>query len=226
MPDWCDNFVTITGPKETVQKLWDDAVSAEGLLDAMVPRPRELNETQSPSQDTEERQEELLEKYGASNWYDWSVSRWGTKWDVSLEGLELTENLDGTASISGWFESAWSPPIQAYEIFSDEMNECCITASYLDQNSYFGGFFSTIDGDEHLDDLRAEYEKEEENRSDIYRRLDEQYDISAQFQDWGGSIPDREEDGDRSSRRFRRRLRRRRKLTSTKRRRLRRKRRS
>lgn len=226
MPDWCDNSVTITGPTETIKKLWDNAVEAEGLLQAMVPRPKELNETESPGRESEERQEELIEKYGAKNWYDWSVSQWGTKWDVSLEGLEFSENGDGTATISGWFESAWSPPIAAYETFSNDMNELCVLcASYLDQNSEFAGFWSTKDGEEHLDDLRAEFDKGEENHSDLYRRLDEQYDISSQFQEWEGSIPGREVDGGRRMR-PRRRWRRIRKMISKRRRRLRRKRRS
>ena len=121
----------------------------------------------------------------------------------------IEDNGDGTASISGWFESVWSPPIAAYETFTDEMHKSCfIQASYLDLNFEFAGFWSTTNGEEHLDDLRAEYEEEEDNRSDLYRRLDDQYDLTHQFQDWGGGFI-QEGEGDKR-RRFRRRVRRRR----------------
>jgi hypothetical protein len=93
MPEWCDNSVTITGPTETITKLWNDAIKAEGLLEAMVPHPKELNFNQSTNdQDSEEKrqvEEELMEKYGTSNRYDWAVSHWGCKRDVSLDRWTL-----------------------------------------------------------------------------------------------------------------------------------------
>ena len=38
------------------------------------------------------------------------------------EGLEFTDNKDGTAEITGWFDSAWAPPIGAYEKFCEDMD--------------------------------------------------------------------------------------------------------
>ena len=109
MPNWCSNSITISGPTETIRQLWEDAQTAGpdgkfGLLEAMAP---------------------------IGEWdYGNAVETWGTKWDISDEGLEFTDNGDGTASIDGWFDSAWSPPIGAYEKFCDDMDNCEISASY------------------------------------------------------------------------------------------------
>lgn len=45
------------------------------------------------------------EKYGYSNWYDWRVDNWGTKWDVDAHIDILT---DTEARVV--FDSAWAPP--------------------------------------------------------------------------------------------------------------------
>lgn len=43
---------------------------------------------------------EEKEKYGADNWYDWSIEHWGTKWNAE------SADFDGNYIC---FESAWSP---------------------------------------------------------------------------------------------------------------------
>ena len=186
MPNWCNNNITIEGPIGKIDKLYR-AATAEGddagLLNAMVPRPAELNDTTAPSADSEERQAELFQKYGANNWYDWSVSRWGTKWDVSPEGLEFIDNGEGRAMITGWFESAWSPPIGAYETFAEENPDCSISASYHEPGMDFAGFW--INGeDEYCEDLHGEYKLPEDEQSDLFKRLDEEYGLSEQFAEW------------------------------------------
>ena len=176
MPNWCNNSITISGPTETIKAIWEQATDESnpetGLLDAMCPMPKELHETTKGSNGDD------------INWYDWRVSNWGTKWEVSSEGLEFTDNGDGTAEITGWFDSAWAPPIGAYEKFADMMDNCDIQASYHEPGMDFAGFWSTADGDEYCENLREEYELPEDERSDLYIRLDDEYNLSEQFAEW------------------------------------------
>ena len=160
MPNWCNNNFSITGNTESIKDLWDAAQTANngefGLLEAIKP---------------------------IGEWeYGTAVESWGTKWDVSDEGLEFTDNGDGTASISGWFESAWAPPIAAYEQLAADFDSCVIECSYYEPGMDFAGFWSSENGEEHLDDLHSEYESD--NPSELYKRLDDEYGLSEQFEEW------------------------------------------
>jgi len=179
MPNWCNNNIDITGPVEKIQALWNEARECEGLLNAMVPMPERLKDTVKGSNGD------------ADNWYDWAVSNWGTKWDVSTEGLEFTDNGDGTALIEGWFDSAWAPPIGAYEKFSEQNNDCHIEASYHEGGMDFGGFWDTENGDEYLEGCHEEYKLPEDQQSDLFKRIDEEYNLSESYDMW-----DEDEDDD------------------------------
>ena len=176
MPNWCNNSITISGPTETIQKLWEDAhpdTEAFELLQAMAPMPAELEGTTAPNPD-------------GPDWYSWRVSNWGTKWDVSDEGLEFIDNGDGTACITGWFESAWAPPIEAYNTFLDDIDKidnCSLEASYHEPGMDFAGFYSN-GADECLDNLHEEFKLPEDERSDLYNRLDEEYNLSENYDMW------------------------------------------
>jgi len=162
MPNWCSNNFAITGNVESIKDLWEAAQTAGpdggfGLLNAIAP---------------------------IGDWdYDNAVSAWGTKWDVSDEGLEFVDNGDGTASIQGWFESAWAPPIGAYEQLADDFDSCVIECSYYEPGMDFAGFWSSEAGEEHLDNLHDEWEKGDD-ASDLYKQLDDEYNLSEQFQEW------------------------------------------
>ena len=185
MPNWCNNNISISGPTDTIRQLWETAnQEGSGLLGAMAPSPQELKDTSSPSVDSDERQAELFEKYGSNNWYDWSVSNWSTKWDVDLEGLEFTDNGDGTGVIEGWFDSAWAPPIGAYELFCESNPDCDIEASYYEGGMDFGGFWSTLNGDEYLEGCHEEYKLPEDQQSDLFKRIDEEYNLSENYAMW------------------------------------------
>jgi hypothetical protein len=172
MPNWCNNNIEITGPAQKIKALWDAAQAEDGgLLNGMVPMPVELKDTVKGSNGD------------AVNWYDWSVTNWGTKWDVSLEGIEYTDNEDGTASISGYFDSAWSPPIDAYNRFLADNEDCTIEASYYEMGCDFAGLYDNGD-DEHLEDLREEYDLPEDERSDLFKRLDDEWNLSEQFAEY------------------------------------------
>ena len=158
MPNWCSNNLTITGDTDTLVQLKEVVESDdEGLLEAIKP---------------------------IGEWdYGKAVESWGTKWDVSLDGLEYTDNGDGTANISGWFDSAWAPPIGAYEQLAADFDSCVIEASYFEPGMDFAGFWSSENGEEHLDNLHDEWEKGDE-ASDLYKQLDDEYNLSEQFLEW------------------------------------------
>ena len=147
MPNWCSNTITIQGSTETIKTLWDEAnEKGSGLLNAMKPMPKELEGTTSPAPD--DGSQPAVDGY--DNWYDWCVNNWGTKWDVDTEGLEYTDNGDGTAAITGWFDSAWAPPIDAYNAFLDDMDGCSIEATYHEPGMDFVGEY--VDGDDNFYD--------------------------------------------------------------------------
>jgi hypothetical protein len=138
MPNWCNNSITIKGSTETIKTLWEEAnQEGSGLLNAMVPMPKELEGTTAPSD--------------GPNWYDWCVTNWGTKWDVDTEGLEFTDNGDGTSEITGWFESAWSPPIDAYSAFCDDMDGVYLEAYYEEGGICFVGYWDSEGTDDEYD---------------------------------------------------------------------------
>jgi hypothetical protein len=167
MPNWCNNSITIQGSTETVETLWEEANKEDsGLLNAMVPMPVELNDTVSPSD--------------GDNWYNWRTTNWGCKWDVSLEGLEFTNNHDGTSSITGWFDSPWAPPIEAYNTFLDDMDGCSLSATYEEGGMDFAGIYE--DGEdqylEGISDLAREKVKTGNSGDPLYDLLDAELDLT------------------------------------------------
>ena len=182
MPNWCNNTITIQGPTDTLKPLWDETQKT-GLLQAMKPMPKELENTTSPAPQEGEPQP-LVD--GFDNWYDWRVSNWGTKWDVDTEGLEYTDNGDGTAVISGYFESAWSPPIDAYQTFCDDMDNCSLDAYYDEGGMDFAGHW--YDGVDDFCDNVSEYArnviKNGDSGSDLYDHLDDYLELTEQRREY------------------------------------------
>lgn len=172
MPNWCNNTITIQGSTETIKKLWDDAHVGEdfGLLQAMAPMPAELEGTTAPS-----------EEEGMPNWWNWRVSNWGTKWDIDDEGLEYEDNGDGTASITGWFDSAWAPPIEAVSSFCDDMDGVSLELYYHESGMCFVGYWSSEGGDDYY-----EYEK----RDDVPEYLMDHFGLD----DWFDELEAEEEE--------------------------------
>ena len=181
MPNWCNNSITISGPTETIKQLWDDAhtdVETFELLNAMAPMPKELEDTTAPS-----------EEDGMPNWWNWRVNNWGTKWDISDEGLEYIDNGDGTACITGWFDSAWAPPIGAYDKFLDDMDNCSIEATYEEGGMDFAGIYNNGD-DQYMDGLSEWCEAvvkgtcSLEDTPELFQKLDDEFELIENRREW------------------------------------------
>jgi hypothetical protein len=181
MPNWCNNSITITGDVDTLSQLKPVIEAGTGLLQAIKPMPEGLNETVKGSGD----ELQTVEYDGHTNWYDWCVENWGTKWDPEVH-LEFEDNGDGTAVITGWFDTAWSPPIDAFQSLADDWDSCFIELFYEEGGMCFVGCWDSEGADDHyeysdatsetikdivpaylveqfaLDERLAEYEEEEE----------------------------------------------------------------
>ena len=116
MPNWCNNGITL---RHADTAMIDRVIKGkEGLLMEFFPTPQPLIETMSGSFGDSEKQRELeakqldnLREFGAKDWYDWNIANWGTKWDFALGNLDRSD----PNTVSAAFDSAWSPPIGAYE---------------------------------------------------------------------------------------------------------------
>jgi hypothetical protein len=120
------------------------AAFAEGrLLEEFIPVPAGLKDTTSPNRDG--TAEELQAQYGYTDWYNFCVNEWGTKWDVGDgQGIQTWDDHE----LIVYFDSAWSPPIAAYEKLLDL--GFTVYATYYEPGCAFAGIFE--DGnDDHYD---------------------------------------------------------------------------
>ena len=98
MPNWCSNTLILTheDPEQIARAV---AGFKNGrLLDELVPMPTSTRDS--------------------DGWYDWAVNNWGTKWDVGGDHYDPEISNDGH-TVTFNFDSAWSPPLAAYEAMLD-----------------------------------------------------------------------------------------------------------
>jgi hypothetical protein len=118
MPNWCNNNLTLEHEDPAMITRARDALLRGEFLNEFIPVPADLQIVAGSVGDPVEQAElerktaENVEKYGYGNWYDFCVGEWGTKWDVGCEG-STDVHPDGKM-LHTYFDSAWSPPINAY----------------------------------------------------------------------------------------------------------------
>jgi hypothetical protein len=117
----------------------------------------------------------MVAKYGYSSWYDYCVNEWGTKWDVGEDGASDI-HPDGTM-LNTYFDSAWSPPIGAYEKL--EQLGFTVDAYYYEGGMAFAGTYS--DGNE--DSISLEGMTADEIEQD-YPDLNEAFGISESMREY------------------------------------------
>lgn len=129
MPNWCSNTLLITGDTSTLVQLKSviEQDDDHGLLEAIAPIGEYDRET--------------------------AISKWGTKWDVSSEGLEYTDNGDGTSTIEGYFDSAWSPPVEAFTTLAQQWDSCYIELRYFEPGMSFIGMYDSEGGDDYWENV-------------------------------------------------------------------------
>jgi hypothetical protein len=194
MPNWCNNFVEVSHEDPAKIKALAEAMERGEFCEFVIPVPQELKDTVSGFHGDSDEQRKLeeqtarnVEKYGAGNWYDFCVNRWGTKWDVSCDG-QVDIHPDGQL-VTASFDSAWSPPIGVYEELVEQGYG--VRAYYYEGGMAYAGIWDNGSDDcyqdwgdsqgakdmlpEELDEFfaisesMAEYEEEERMSDDLYR---------------------------------------------------------
>lgn len=144
MPNWCNNEMTICHSDPAMIQKAADAWNAGEFLQTLIPTPPELLDTVKGWTNDEEKQKandakiaDNMKNHGYATWWDYRVAEWGTKWDVGLDSNngEPVEVIDGGFYV--FFESAWSPPCEAYAKLEKMGFE--ITAYYAETGCDFCG---------------------------------------------------------------------------------------
>ena len=155
MPNWCTNTLIIRGNVETLSQLKPVLEAGEGFLEAIAP----------------------IGEYDRDN----AIEKWGTKWDIQTEGLHFTDNGDGTAEIEGYFDSAWSPPIEAFHTLSQDWDSCYIELKYFEPGMCFVGVWDSEGGDAYYDGIDELLETTVEEDSVLFELL-EDFDVRSWYE--------------------------------------------
>jgi hypothetical protein len=183
MPNWCSNYVELTHADSEMLRRAEDAFNRGELLAEFIPVPASLqivagrvgDDNDTAQKELERQQQENIELHGYANWYDFCVGEWGTKWDVGGDG-QVPEVNGNTFSAS--FQSAWGPPIQAFEKL-EEMG-FTVSAYYYEPGMAFCGMF--VEG---VDDYFDIGEMSSADVADLLPDvLDEMFNISEDMAMW------------------------------------------
>jgi hypothetical protein len=185
MPNWCNNVVEIGHEDPAKLKALVEAYNDAKFCSYAIPVPASLNivagrvgDDADPKQIELEAQEKSnLEVHGYSNWYDFCVNEWGTKWDVGGDGdrIELEEGQDNTTLD---FDSAWAPPLGVYQALMEQ--GFSVRAYFYESGMCFAGIFDENGEDFYeLNDMRSD-----EVADALPKDLDNMFCISEGIAQW------------------------------------------
>jgi hypothetical protein len=88
---------------------------------------------------TQETYDTLMKEYGVSNWYDWSILNWGTKWDCYDVREWNIAVADEEMSATIYYETAWSPATQLWLTVSKQYPTLTFFHEFADEGGGFLG---------------------------------------------------------------------------------------
>ena len=196
MPNWCENHLVILGNKEEVSQFIKDvhSVNAEGKpsyfdFEKVCPTPPELmNEIKGSGETdpTSERGQELISKYGATNWYDWRCANWGTKWSADTnDGWDEPQMVVGEPHLAASyinFDTAWGPPSELTEKMSEKYPSILFSLEYCEPGMSFCGEIEYENGEGGI----AEYDWDSEDG----KRIREEFGYTNDGVDDDGALAD------------------------------------
>jgi hypothetical protein len=113
MPNRCDNWCKLSHDDPALVARAHAAMLRGKLLSEFIPIPRVLKDTEARigSAPTDAQRANLL-ACGVKDWSGFCAANWGTVKELFETAATLSD--DGT-SVTARFDSAWTPPLAAYE---------------------------------------------------------------------------------------------------------------
>jgi len=163
MPNWCSNTLIVEGDlnelvdfksKVLVQSDHDKG-GLDFTMEGLYPTPKELLEMTSPvmwrgekddvegKKAFEENAKAIKEKYGHDDWYNWRVSNWGTKWDVSDS---YVDEHDGDV-LTIHYTTAWAPNERFIKFASEKYPNLKFRLTYEEPGCGFCGVLLCENGE-------------------------------------------------------------------------------
>ena len=166
MPNWTNNYVIVSAKTEaelnefldfceqphtsqhinwkTNEREIDE--NAKGVFWNFV-TPTDLEaywggETVKPTPEGQNVMEHIMEEMATGmDWYHWNVRNWGTKWDILLnrEDIVIDQRNDGHYYFNWYFETAWSPAVEAYEAMSARFPNLDFDFEITEEANFFAG---------------------------------------------------------------------------------------
>ena len=158
MPNWCENHLSITGQEDDVKKILEiietpvENGGEYNIIENLYPTPEDLNIGHAPMNNLTDQQIANKEKYGYTDWYQWRIDKWGTKWPDSDTRSEsepiIGTSPEGISTIAFGFETPWGPPIEAFHKISSDYPNLLFCLYYEEPGMGFCGKNVWANGEE------------------------------------------------------------------------------
>ena len=174
MPNWCSNTVEVFATEEDgeIIQFAESVRSQDSEFDfnKILPRPAALDGIRTGGREidgqhhsvwrndangnpipiTPDEQDRQIAQYGATNWYDWSIDNWGTKWSPAGD---VSVDIQGGDFIRYEFVTAWSPPTGIYEELVVRYPDLSISWLYNEPGMGIAGYLQNEN--RHYDDPKS-----------------------------------------------------------------------
>lgn len=163
MPNWVYNNLSIVGSEEEVQKVkrqlgrsiqkrYADEKETRytnpiiSFWNIVSPPPNKIDEYFGTHGYADGKKQGETEY----NWYNFNNREWGTKWDIAVSDDEKYSDTsletNSATLIAYRFNTAWSPPISAFDTLAQQYPNLEITLEWEEEQG-FGGTYVWIDGE-------------------------------------------------------------------------------
>tara|TARA_R110000803_G_scaffold176899_3_gene239333 strand:- start:272 stop:1018 length:747 start_codon:yes stop_codon:yes gene_type:complete len=146
MPNHCYNHLEVTGDEKQLREFVEKSLvpqeeskvpdEIQFTFNGTHPMPEELNITKGTQTQDEKEQAILnLANHGYTDWYEWHIGEWGTKWDA----YDACIQHDDADFFSVSFDTAWSPPLQWIDNIMIDFPDLEFVLEYSEEGMGFGG---------------------------------------------------------------------------------------